>query len=902
MIADIKYQLTNRKWQVGKDLVTCSLIFVIFLGLYTGTLMPDVLPEDSGEFQLVAATAGIAHPPGRPLYTMAGWLFNRLPLGPTPAWRANFFSAVTAAATVVLVFRTAHRLTDSVPAGIAAAVTLGSATTFWATATRASIRPLTAFFTALCVYSLIEYKTQITNRKSQIANHCLVLFAFSLSLGLTHEISLLFPAIVFVAYLLFVDPALVRQPRRWVKPIIGFVLGLLVLVYLPVRDAAGAPLAPGNLSTVRGFLQHFLGLGFGGDMFALSLFDRLTILPTLLQFQFNLPLLLATGFGAAVLLLRRDRRLALLLIGSPLILIVVYLTYRAPQTVEYLMPAYVPMALLVAVPFGSVANLRSRVSEPANQRTDNPRYLIFAIWRLAFAVVLIAGMANLLTHLPSYAALSDSHDAREYAEALLLDAPQNAVILSNWHWTTPMWYMQQVENARPDVTVEYVFPQGRSLARNWVDRIERYLQERPVIVTNFYPQEYGQLPYRFEPFGQGFLVLAQPDFDLPPGLTPIDVTLSDQVALLGYRLETDEAEPSRPAELTLAWSPIVTPTVDISLFAQLIGYDGLLWSATQDALHPAGRLAGGEVVVEQFVIYPLLHALPGDYGLKVGAYSPDGRFTTTEGVDAIQLTTIKVNPATLRPVTARPTFVRFTGGPTLIGVDYDTGMLSSTGMRVYLHWAGPGAEAEVQLLDRSGSAIELVTQKHIPALERGQYATTAIDLFGLPAQIALLDDGHPRRWNLLFGGGVPLPSYEPGDRYVPLGDSMVLAGVDWPETKHGPGEDVTLALRFLSRRPLERDYIVSTALYGINADGTWDWRADDDSVPALGAIPTLKWIRNSTVYDPHRLTIPADIVCPGGDGYLVVYDHFTQVPLPSLDERPPLGHTVPLGDRRVVAP
>lgn len=894
--------MTNRKWQIGKDLIICGLMLVVFLGLYTGTLTPDVLPEDSGEFQLVAATAGIAHPPGRPLYTMAGWLFSRLPLGPTPAWRANFFSAVTAAATVAMVFRTAHRLTNSVLAGIAAAVTLGSATTFWATATKASVRPLTAFFTALCIYSLIEYKSQIANRKSQTAGHHLGLFALSLSLGLTHEISLLFPAIVFVAYLLLVDPALVRQPRRWVKPIAAFVLGLLVLVYLPVRDAAGAPLAPGNLPTVRGFLQHFLGLGFGGDMFALSLFDRLAILPTLLQFQFNLLLLLATGLGAAVLLLRRDRRLALLLIGSPLILIVVYLTYRAPQTVEYLMPAYVPMALLVAVSLSAVSSPQSRISESANQRTDKPRHLTFAVWRVAFAVVLSAGMANLLTHLPSYVALSDSHDAREYAEALLLDAPQDAVILSNWHWATPMWYMQQVENARPDVTVEYVFPEGHSLARNWVDRIEGYLHERPVIVTNFYPQEYGQLPYRFEPFGQGFLVRAEPRFDLPAGLTPIDVTLSDQVALLGYRLETDEAEPSRPVELTLAWSPIMTPTTDISLFAQLIGYDGMLWSATQDALHPAGRLVAGEIIVERFVIHPVLHALPGEYGLKVGAYSPDGRLHAVDGVDAIQLATIKIRPMTLRPVTARPTFVRFTGGPTLIGVDYDTSMLGSTGMRVYLHWAGPGAKADVQLLDRGGPPIDLGAQKHIPALERGQYATTAIDLFGSPAQIALLDDGHPRRWNLFFGGAAPLPSHEPGERYVPLGDSLVLIGVDWPQSTHGPGEEVTLALLLLGRRPLERDYIVSAALYGINADGTWDWRADDDSVPALGAIPTLKWIHNSSIYDPHRLSIPADILTPGGDGYLVVYDHFTQAPLPSLDERPPLSHTVPLGSRLVVSP
>ena len=172
------------------------VIFLAFLALYTATLLPDVLPADSGEFQLVAATAGVAHSPGYPLYTMLGWLFAHLPLGPGPAWRVNFFSAVIAAATVALVFHTARRMTCSVWGGLAAALTLGSATTFWATATTASIRPLTAFFTALCLYALVEYKSRVAASTSP-PDRWLVLFALALSLGLAHHhASLAFPAFV----------------------------------------------------------------------------------------------------------------------------------------------------------------------------------------------------------------------------------------------------------------------------------------------------------------------------------------------------------------------------------------------------------------------------------------------------------------------------------------------------------------------------------------------------------------------------------------------------------------------------------------------------------------------------------------------------------------------------------
>jgi hypothetical protein len=840
-------------------------IFFAFLALYTATLLPDVLPADSGEFQYVAATAGVAHSPGYPLYTMLGWLFARLPLGPNPAWRVNFFSAVTAAATVALVFRTARQLTNSIWGGLAAAMTLSSATTFWATATTASIRPLTAFFTALSLNVLTNYalrNTQYTQDRR------LITLAAALSLGLAHHSSLIFPAFIFVIYLILVDPGLLRQPHRWRKPMAVFVFGLIVLVYLPLRG-------PPELSTLPGFLERVLALGFRSDMFALNLFDRLAILPTLLRFQFNPTLLLAALVGA-LLLLRRDRKLAFLLLGSFLIHTAVNLTYDAPQTVEYEIPAYVSLAFLVATPFGEISSLKSKISNRL------PSFIVHC----SLFIILIAGAVNLVARFPSYRELSASRDTRVDAETLLREAPTDAVILSNWHWFTPMRYLQKVEGLRPDVLNKYVAPSGEPLAQTWVSKIGEYIPQEPVVVVNYFEQEYAGLPYRFDPLGEAFLVHTEPVTDSPTGLARLDVILGKQIALLGYRLETDKIEPTRSLVLTLAWSPVVTPTADVALFAHLIGPDGRLWSVTRDPRHAASRLTRGEIVTERFVVYPLLHAPPGDYALVVGAYLPDGRLATADGSNSVPLTTVRLQPSTTRPVTSHPHFARFAGGPTLIGADYDTGLPDQ--MRLYLHWAGPGAAAALQLLDESGTVLG---QGHVPLLERDQYATVAFDLHAAPARVALLDGDRPHRWNLLLGGSVPLRSPASGERYVPLGDALVLVGFDGPSGELEPGTNVTLGLHFLGARPLERDYIVSASLVGLDAD---------DKVPALGAIPTFKWIRSSAVFDPHRLTIPDD--APPGPviGSLVVYDHFTQAPLLALDER--LGPEVPLGAWTIVSP
>jgi len=73
----------------------------------------DVLPADSGEFQLVAAGWGIAHPPGYPLYTLVGALWvHLLPWG-SMFHRLNLLSSLLAAITLVMTAQTVMTWTRS---------------------------------------------------------------------------------------------------------------------------------------------------------------------------------------------------------------------------------------------------------------------------------------------------------------------------------------------------------------------------------------------------------------------------------------------------------------------------------------------------------------------------------------------------------------------------------------------------------------------------------------------------------------------------------------------------------------------------------------------------------------------------------------------------------------------
>jgi hypothetical protein len=102
-----------------------------------------------------------------------------------------------------------------------------------------------------------------------------------------------------------------------------------------------------------------------------------------------------------------------------------------------------------------------------------------------------------------------------------------------------------------------------------------------------------------------------------------------------------------------------------------------------------------------------------------------------------------------------------------------------------------------------------------------------------------------------------------------------------------PGEEVVLTQHFVAASPLQQDIVVSVRLIGYEPDGVhWAWWDLQDNVPALGAIPTLKWIEGSRVRDPHFVAVSPDASSGQRLGALVtLYDAFTQRPLPILDER-----------------
>ena len=93
------------------DAIIASIIFAVCLLCYNATLTPGLsyASPDGNELTTVAATLGLAHPSGYPLFTWLGFLFARLPFGEV-AHRTNLMCAILGAGGVALLYLIALRI------------------------------------------------------------------------------------------------------------------------------------------------------------------------------------------------------------------------------------------------------------------------------------------------------------------------------------------------------------------------------------------------------------------------------------------------------------------------------------------------------------------------------------------------------------------------------------------------------------------------------------------------------------------------------------------------------------------------------------------------------------------------------------------------------------------------
>ena len=473
-----------------------AVVVLIAFAIYLRTMLPSTFFWDTGEAQTVPATLSIFHPTGFPLYAMLGWLWSQLPVGEV-AWRMNLLSGVSvslASGLVVLIagqlIEEANRLLRASAAGIAGAA-FAFAAEPWENATRADIHAINVFFVALITWLLLAWGSA-ERAGSRHAGRWLVGAAAAFGLGIAAHPLVGLTAFGIAAWLIAVDRHLWRRWRLVAAcaAVIGLGMALYGYIYIRAIVDPAPPLFYAHPDTWERFRYLVFAEQFRDlfDDFSSPLADlgvKWRDAERVLAAQLPVPGWLLAAAGAAVLAVRRPSVLAFL-VPAVVANVVYSMNFRDGDIDRYYLPTIAVAMPLLGVALAAIgATVASAVGEVAF-RSMATRTARRRLATAAAAVVLVLGSllpaASLVT---GYAAHDQSRnrEADAWVASVHEQLPPNAVVISWWSYSTPLWYHRWVLGERPDVTIideRNILDDGYRTMRN---AIRSFYGRRPVYVV-----------------------------------------------------------------------------------------------------------------------------------------------------------------------------------------------------------------------------------------------------------------------------------------------------------------------------------------------------------------------------------------------------------------------------------
>jgi transmembrane protein TMEM260 (protein O-mannosyltransferase) len=472
-----------------------AVVSLVALAIYLRTMFPSTGFWDTGEAQTVPHTLSIFHPTGFPTYTLIGWAWSQIPIGDV-AWRMNLLSAVCLAAAsglvVLIVGQLAeerHRWTLATAAGIAG-LAFAFASEPWRNALRADVHALHILIAALIVWLLVCWRSAERSGSSR-AGGWLMAAALTFGLGMGNHPLTGLMALGIAAWLVAVDTGIWRRWRLLAACAGLLAIGLLVYAYIPIRALTPPepPLfyaRPVTFERMRYLIlaeqfQHM----FGSFAAPLSSFGaKWADAERVLVRQFIGPGWLIAALGAAVLAARQPG--TFIFLGLLVAANVGYAMNFNDGDIDryYLLTAFVGAVLIgVAVSAFSAACARAFAEASRRRLTGRGRRRL-AVGAGALVLALAALLpAGSLATLYAERDQSANRDADNWVASVHDALPPNAVVISWWSYSTPLWYHRWVLDERPDVKLideRNILDDGYGTIDAAIDT---FLDRRPVYVV-----------------------------------------------------------------------------------------------------------------------------------------------------------------------------------------------------------------------------------------------------------------------------------------------------------------------------------------------------------------------------------------------------------------------------------
>ena len=610
--------------------------------LYAATAAPSVatLFDDSLEFQVVLPTLGIAHPSGYPLYTLLGKLFTLLIPFRDAAGRANLLSAVCAGAALGVLYLLAQKIAGNRAAAATATALFALSPAWWSQATIAEVYALHGLLVVLFLYLLLrweEARSQESGHRGQgsavrsqgsgvrdqesrssfqlpnSSDRWLAAAALVFGLGMTHHrmIALMLPAGLVLIF--WTDPGLIRQPRRWVAPLLCAFVPLLLYLYLPIRgrsvtslDGTFVPTLAGTLDwiTARGFSIFLTGNPFGVERGAS------TVIALFLD-QMGVLTIVAAIMGLVTAWKFSRRRYVFLLLAT--ISQVAFASAYKVQDVEvFFFPAFMLTAVWAAWGLAPMFDsLALHGMNAARRLRPAPwvRSLIVAGWVASLAVVMLfEPVRGTVNSFPEQNRRS-AWGVYDYGADMISSVAPGGQVIGLLGETTLVRYFRDVLGQRPDVEV---VPADAEAAR--FTAVDAALAAgKPVYLTRDLPGASSR--YSLDAAGPLIAVSLR----ATPMPVPAGQPVGADVVLVDARTEVRHPHAGPTVRLELTWAAIQPIREDLKVSARLVEAAGNVLVADDRVpvhfAYPTTAWTPGEPVTDVYDL-PLPAAVPG------GDFSP----------------------------------------------------------------------------------------------------------------------------------------------------------------------------------------------------------------------------------------------------------------------------------------
>ena len=464
-----------------------GLTALVVLGIYVATLAPTTAFWDTSEYIAAAKVLGIPHPPGNPLFVLLAHTFGLLPLMGTYAERINLFAAVTGAGAAGFWFLVSERwLRTIVPVRLprlvatTAGVLVGA--TMWTVWNQSTVNEkvytVSLFAMALVTWLAVHWGD---DEPGAHRDRWLILIAYLLALSSTNHMMSVLAAPAVAVYVLWTDWRVLTRPTVIFGIVVAVAIGLTPnYIFLPIRAAQypaineGEPI--GFFSTA--LMDVLNRVQYGKPPVMDRQADFLAQLANYWQYfswQFardwgafaRLATALFTVLGLAGLyqLIRKDRRAGLAagaMLFTLTLALIVYLNFKYgysmyPERTDltnemrevrerdyFFLCSFAFFGTLVAAGIGTTMSaVADYLSPRMNEKTR---------WLASLPVALVC----LIPLLGNRITASRNHEfaARDFARDLLESVePYGILITAGDNDTFPLWYAQEVEGIRPDVTI-----------------------------------------------------------------------------------------------------------------------------------------------------------------------------------------------------------------------------------------------------------------------------------------------------------------------------------------------------------------------------------------------------------------------------------------------------------------